>query len=187
MDKKSNKRALPPFLMVRSGLLKDWWPILVLLCMFPIIPEVEILNYDWVIGGWTMAFLLATIYSAINSSIRESDMKFNIKVIQDELKKYLHDDKYVLDFSILDGNLARILTEYTVRHNPGIFDKLMKKPESVKNLYMRSYIISGYLKQHSEKAQQILDKFKQDDVCPKVYKKLQKYKKRLADFEKKQR
>jgi len=184
------KNSLPPFLMVRSGLLNNWiWALGLgagLACS--ILKEHEFINGG--LGKWTtvfgVLFAIAMYYGAIKTDLKRDGMKNDIKTIQKEFYLYMKNNNYVLDFSkeIQNKKLMRILIEHIVKYDDGIFDKMVENPASVDDFDARNAIIGGELKVRPDHAQNVIESFNQQDISFKLYKKAQKYTERLRNSEK---
>ena len=187
------KNGLPPFLMVRSGLIKCWIPTMITVGGFALsalnAQNTQNINYErttWPAGIWGVLLALASINNAIKADFRRNEMKHDIEIIQSEFYRYMRNNKYTLEFSeyVQNKKLMRILIEHIVKYDGGIFDKMTTNPKTVDDFDVRNDIIRGELKVHPDHAPKVIESFDEQDVSPKLYKKAQKYTERLRKSEK---
>ena len=184
------KNGLPPFLMVRSGLLNSWIWTLGAGAGFAwsVLKEHE--GIDGGLDKWTIVFCIllavALYYGAIKTDLRRDDMKNDIQTIQKEFYLYMKNSNYTLEFSkeVQNKKLMRILIEHIVKYDPGIFDKMIATPESIDDFDVRNDIISGHLKNHSADAQKVIDTFDKQEISAELYEKVRLYATRLVNSEK---
>jgi len=80
--------------------------------------------------------------------------------------------------------VAKIMIGHIVKYNPGVFDKMIEKPDTVTDPETQSNIIAGHLKEHPGDAYKVIEKFKRGEIDPKVYNKALRYTARLNIAEK---
>lgn len=182
------KNGLPPFLMVRSGLLNGW---LVTLCALGIATwsagfasnASNGLVGDVAVGAVAFAGLC---YGAFSTKIKYQGFKQDIETIKVEFEKYINNDKYTLDFSdyVQNNKLMHILIDHIMKYDDGaIIDKIKADPNSVLALDVLNAILKSYLHRHPENAQIIRDKIPEDKMYDTVRRIIDKQTKRLANCE----
>lgn len=181
------KNALPPFLMVRAGLLNSWIPVTAIIgaCTGYLIKMRQnpgINATEPVVIGVSLCALGAVVGLIVTDKQKKS-MQQDINTIQTECYKYIHNNGYTLEFSnaVKNKKLMRILIEHIVKYEPGIFDKMMAKPESVYDFDVRGDIIGQHLKTHPADAQRILDAFDAESIPDHVYRRVNRYAARLKN------
>ncbi len=184
------KNSLPPFLMVRSGLLNMW----LLTLLIAIGAGVSVVKNNGNIFGETnmvpimwLACLVPSIGLGIYGTHKiKSGMIDDTKRIRDEFGLYIDNDKYTLDFSdyVQNKKLMCILIDHIMKYDDGtIIDKIKENPNSVPDLYVLNTILKSYLRRHSENAQIIRDKIPEDKMYDTVRRIIDKQTKRLANCE----
>ena len=179
------RNALPPFLMVRSGLLNGW-----LVTVAALLGAASAGNH---FAGNTLCGVSAGIlgfagicYGIISTERKHSIFKQDIEIIKDEFERYINNPNYsvYLAGKIRSPKLAKILIRDIAEHNPYVFDKMIAAPDTITDPETQSHVISGYLRKHPGDAQRGIDTFKPDQIDPKVYNKALKYATRLRNSEK---
>lgn len=186
---KRRENALPPFLMVRSGLLDAWIvPAVVTALAAGIVTGTQNFHSNSPLADVALATLIfiTVCYGTISTERKRKLFKQDIETIKREFAMYIKHQGYPLDLvgTIYSQKLAKILIEHIVKRNPGIFDKMIQNPDSVMDPETRSNIISGYLKTRPDVADKVVNTFKAGEIDPKVYNKALKYSNRLRDYEK---
>ncbi len=182
------KNRLPPFLMVRSGLLNGW---LVTLCVLGIATwsagfasnASNGLVGDVAVGAVAFAGLC---YGALSTERKYQRFKQDINFIKEEFKTYIDSEKYTLDFSdyVQNKKLMCILIDHIMKYDDGaIIDKIKENPNSVPDLYVLNTILKSYLRRHSENAQIIRDTIPKNKMYDTVRRIIDKQTKRLANCE----
>ncbi|MBO4480338.1 MAG: hypothetical protein J5742_01785 [Alphaproteobacteria bacterium] len=182
------KNSLPPFLLVRSGWLNQWvWTLIALAAFtgFGVNHNYEKLEHPELAAG-TVAFFLCLGFSwgaFVTPKIKQR-LNHDISTIREATTKYMSEPDYKLDLtdSLNSDKLARILLQHISKYNPGIFDKMLKNPESVNDIDTAQDIILGYLKKHPSDAQKVLDTFDIETMPKKVQRKTKRYANNLRKF-----
>ena len=188
--KRDEKRrnSLPPFLMVRSGLFNGWFVTLGALILaasssfFSMQPS-EYIWPDIAAGGLAFSGIC---YGMISTEKKRSLLKQDIENIRDEFNRYIYDPNYsvYLIGKVYSSKLAKILIRDITAHNPYVFDKMIKDPDTITDSETQSHIISGYLRKYPSDAQKVIDTFKPEQIDPKVYNTALTYVTRLKNSEK---
>ncbi|MBO7656502.1 MAG: hypothetical protein J6S80_02125 [Alphaproteobacteria bacterium] len=187
---RERKRAnsLPPFLMVRSGLLNQWvWPLIscIPLALCGINQEKLSEPARAVCSGISAFFVCMAFGWSIYITPRVNKwMKDDIFQIRNATSRYLKESDYQLDLTdqIDFEKLERILVQHISKHNPGLFDKMMQNPDSVADINVAENIILGHLKSHPDAAQKILDTFDIETMPTKVQRKVNRYANNLRNY-----
>lgn len=182
--KEQRKNALPPFLMVRAGLLDAWIvPIATTILVARVMGTGQNFQANFSLVDIACgALVFGTIcYGAISTDKKRKLLKQDIETIKNEFSMYLNHKDYPLDLvgTIYSPRLAKILMKHIVKHEPGIFDKMIENPNSVLDTETQSHIIAGYLSNHPGSADKIIQTFAPGEIDPKVYAKAVKYSNRL--------
>lgn len=130
-----------------------------------------------VVSGWLLKILSKPQYNRFQS---------DIDTIKDSFALYCGKNSNALNLTnmIYSHRVARIMIGHIVKYNPGVFDKMIEKPDTVTDPETQSYIIAGHLKEHPGDAYKVTEKFKRGDIDPKVYNKALRYDARLNVAEK---
>lgn len=185
-EKRAN--SLPPFLMVRSGLLNQWvWPLIscIPLALCGINQEKLSEPARAVCSGISAFFVCMAFGWSIYITPRVNKwMKGDIFQIRNATSRYLKESDYQLDLTdqINCEKLERILIQYISKYNPGLFDKMMQNPESVTDINVAQNIILGHLKKHPFDAQKILDTFDIETMPKQVQRKVNRYANNLRNY-----
>ena len=181
------RNSLPPFLMVRSGLLNQWvWPLIscIPLALCGINQEKLSEPARAICSGISAFFVcMAFGWSIYTTPMVKKWMKDDIWEIRMATSRYLKESDYQLDLTdqINCEKLEKILIQYISKYNPGLFDKMMMNPESVTDINVAKNIILGHLKKHPADAQKILDTFDIETMPQKVQRKATLYANRLRN------
>jgi len=182
------KRAesLPPFLMVRAGLLNQWvWSLIPGGAFIGLGINEEKLRQPKSLLG-TTGFLLALTFAwALHATPKIKEMlKKDIWTIRQETNRYMNESNYQIDLTdkINSDKLARILVQHISKYNPVLFDKMMQNPDSVADINVAGNIILGHLKSHPDAAQKILDTFDIETMPTKVQRKVNRYANNLRNY-----
>ena len=185
---KKRAESLPPFLMVRSGLLNQWvWPLIscIPLALCGINQEKLSEPARAVFSGISAFFVCMAFGWSIYITPRVNKwMKGDIFQIRNATSRYLKESDYQLDLTdqINCEKLERILIQYISKYNPGLFDKMMQNPESVTDINVAQNIILGHLKKHPFDAQKILDTFDIETMPKQVQRKVNRYANNLRNY-----
>ena len=185
---RERKRAesLPPFLMVRSGLLNQWvWPLISGGAFIGLgINEKKLEQPELFIGVSGFLFTLTTTWAIYATPKIQEAFKRDIWTIRQETNKYMDESNYQIDLTdkINSDKLARILVQHISKYNPGLFDKMMQNPDSVADINVAENIILGHLKSHPDAAQKILDTFDIETMPTKVQRKVNRYANNLRNY-----
>lgn len=130
-----------------------------------------------IVSGWLLKMLSESEYALFQS---------DVETIKDSFALYCGENDNALNIMgiIYSHRVAKIMIEYVVKYNPGIFDKMIKNPETVTDPETQSNIIAGHLKEHPSDAQKVIENFKRGDIDPRVYNRAARYAKRLKAAEK---
>ena len=176
-EKRAN--SLPPFLMVRSGLLNQWlWTLIPSATLVGFgINEEKLKHPELVCSGLAFLVCLTCGWAIYSYPIIKQCLKEDIWKIRTATNKYLHEPNCQLDLTdkIDSQKLERILVQHISKHNPGIFDKMMMNPESVLDINIAQNIILGHLKSHPDAAKKILDTFDIETMPKQVQRKVKRY------------
>ena len=181
------KNALPPFLMIRSGLLNGWF-----ITLGALAASTVIVGSSMILGKFTVLDIAAGIvgfsslcYGVFSTKRKNNIFKQDIEIIKDEFDRYIADKGYSIYLAgkIYSPKLARILIRDIAEHNPCVFDKMIADPNTVTDPETQSHVISGYLREHPGDAQKVIDTFEPGQIDPKVYNKALKYANRLKNSE----
>lgn len=185
-EKRAN--SLPPFLMVRSGLLNQWvWPLIscIPLALCGINQEKLSEPARAVCSGISAFFVcMAFGWSIYITPMVNKWMKDDIFQIRNATSRYLKESNYQIDLTdkINSDKLERILVQHISKYNPGLFDKMMQNPDSVADINVAENIILGHLKSHPDAAQKILDTFDIETMPTKVQRKVNRYANNLRNY-----
>ena len=129
------------------------------------------------VSGWLLKILSKPQYSRFQS---------DIDTIKDSFALYCGENGNAINLAdiIYSHRVARIMIGHIVKYNPGVFDKMIRNPETVTDLETQSNIIAGHLKEHPSDAGKVIEKFKRGDIDPRVYNRAARYAKRLKAAEK---
>ena len=129
------------------------------------------------VSGWLLKILSKSQYNYFQNDIDTIKCSFAL---------YCGENSNALNLTnmIYSHCVARIMIGHIVKYNPGVFDKMIRDPETVTDPETQSYIIAGHLKEHPGDAYKVIEKFKRGDIDPKVYNKALRYAKRLKAAEK---
>ncbi len=185
------KRAesLPPFLMVRAGLLNQWlWTLIAGGAFVRLgINEEKLKQPELLFGATGFLFTLTIAWATYATPKIKEMLKKDIWTIRQETNRYMNESNYQIDLTdkINSDKLERILVQHISKYNPGLFDKMMQNPDSVADINVAENIILGHLKSHPDAAQKILDAFPRKETFPKkLYSRLNRYATRLKQSEK---
>lgn len=188
---RDKKRAgsLPPFLMVRSGLLNQWvWSLIPGGAFIGLgINEKKLGHPELLLGATEFLLFLTFLWASHATQQIQKALKYDIWTIRQETNRYMNESNYQIDLTdkINSDRLARILVQHISKYNPVLFDKMMQNPDSVADINVAENIILGHLKSHPDAAQKILDAFPRKETFPKkLYSRLNRYANRLKQPEK---
>lgn len=185
---RERKRAesLPPFLMVRAGLLNQWvWPLISGGAFVGLgINEKKLEHPELLLGATGFLFFLTFMWALYVTPKIQERLKNDMRNIRQEILRYMHSPDYQIDLTdkIFSDKLARILVQHISKYNPGLFDKMMQNPDSVADIKMAENIILGHLKSHPDAAQKILDTFDIETMPKKLRRKLNLYTDGFANY-----
>lgn len=185
---RDKKRAgsLPPFLMVRSGLLNQWvWPLISGGAFVGLgINEEKLEQPELLLWATGFLFFLSALWPAYATPKIQEALKDDIRNINQETRRYMDSPDYQIDLTdkINSDKLARILVQHISKYNPGLFDKMMQNPDSVADINVAENIILGHLKSHPDAAQKILDTFDIETMPTKVQRKVNRYARNLRNY-----
>lgn len=184
-DKKRAK-SLPPFLMVRSGLLNQWvWPLISGGAFTGLgINEEKLRQPELLLGATGFLFFLTLLWASHATPEIQKALKKDIWTIRQETNRYMDESNYQIDLTdeIFSDKLARILVQHISKYNPGLFDKMMQNPDSVADINVAENIILGHLKSHPDAAQKVLDTFDIETMPTKVQRKVNRYARNLRNY-----
>lgn len=186
---KKRAESLPPFLMVRAGLLNQCvWSLISGGAFIGLgINEKKLEQPYLLLGAIDFLFFLTILWALhVTPKIKEM-LKKDIWTIRQETNRYMDESNYQIDLTdkINSDKLARILVQHISKYNPGLFDKMMQNPDSVADMNVAENIILGHLKSHPDAAPKILDAFPRKETFPKkLYSRLNRYATRLKQSEK---
>lgn len=186
---KKRAESLPPFLMVRSGLLNQWvWSLIPGGAFIGLgINEKKLGHPELFIGVSGFLFTLTIVWALCATPKIQEMLKKDIWTIRQKTNRYMDESNYQIDLTgkINSDKLARILVQHISKYNPGLFDKMMQNPDSVADINVAENIILGHLKSHPDAAPKILDAFPRKETFPKkLYSRLNRYATRLKQSEK---
>lgn len=129
-----------------------------------------------IVSGWLLKMLSESEYALFQS---------DVETIKDSFALYCGENDNALNITgiIYSHRVAKIMIGHVVKYNPGIFDKMIKNPETVTDPETQSNIIAGHLKEHPSDAQKVIEKFKRCDIDRRVYDRAARYAKRLKATE----
>lgn len=185
---RDRKRAesLPPFLMVRSGLLNQWvWPLISGGAFVGLgINEKKLDHPELLLGATGFLFFLTFMWALYVTPKIQEMLKNDMRNIRQEILRYMHSPDYQIDLTdeIFSDKLARIMVQHISKYNPGLFDKMMQNPDSVADINVAENIILGHLKSHPDAAQKILDTFDIETMPTKVQRKVNRYANNLRNY-----
>lgn len=181
------KNALPPFLMIRSGLLNGWFVTLGALGVVAAMNGFSMNHSENVLPDIAAGILgfAGVCYGIISTKRKNNIFKQDIEIIKDEFDRYITDKNYSIYLAgkIYSPKLARILIRDIAEHNPYVFDKMITTPDTITDPETQSHVIFGYLRRHPGDAQKVIDTFEPGQIDPKVYNKALKYANRLKNSE----
>ena len=179
------KNGLPPFLMVRSGLLNGWMVTAALLLLVASVGNRFAGNTLCGVSAGILGFA-GICYGIISTERKYKIFKHDIKIIKDEFEWYINNPNYsvYLAGKICSPKLAKILIRDIAEHNPYVFDKMVATPDTITDPETQSHVISGYLRKYPGDAQKVIDKFEPGQIDPRVYNKALTYVTRLKNLEK---
>ena len=186
---KKRAESLPPFLMVRSGLLNQWvWSLISGGAFIGLgINEEKLGRPELFLGVSGFLLSLTLAWATYATPQIQKALKYDIWTIRQETNRYMDESNYQIDLTdkINSDRLARILVQHISKYNPVLFDKMMQNPDSVADINVAKNIILGHLKSHPDAAQKILDAFPRKETFPKkLYSRLNRYANRLNKSEK---
>ena len=170
------RNSLPPFLMIRAGLLRAWYPWLLLQsALIYELENPEMQNQN------TMNVVMVLLAASVTVGLRycpktSNTMLSEVNKIQSSLNAYMNDNfwshKLSTTADIKHKKLSRILTQHISKNNHEIFDKMMKNPESVADIETATNIILGHLKAKPQDAEKVWQAFHciPDDLLKKLNK-----------------
>lgn len=128
------------------------------------------------VSGWFLKLFSKSKYAMFQS---------DVDTIQSNLSFYVGKNDNALNLAgmVYSRKIAKILIRYLTQYNPGVFDKMIGRPETVTDAETRSHIIAGHLRAHPDAASKVIESFKPSEIDPKVYNTALKYAKRLKDCE----
>ncbi len=185
---RERKRAesLPPFLMVRAGLLNQWvWPLISGGAFIGLgINEEKLRQPELLLGTTSILVALTFAWATYATPEIQKAFKKDIWTIRQETNRYMNESNYQIDLTdkINSDKLARILVQHISKYNPGLFDKMMQNPDSVADINVAENIILGHLKSHPDAAQKILDTFDIETMPTKVQRKVNRYANNLRNY-----
>ena len=105
----------------------------------------------------------------------------NIKDLNDQADEYvgLHGT-----WDIAASKMHLMVLPYVVKQKPGIFDIFIKYPKSISDMKIAESILLTHLKSHPDDAQKVLDTFNAESLPKKLYRRANRYAKRLNKSEK---
>ena len=171
------KNALPPFLMVRGGLLNEALIAALITiplaeCVFGRYTKQNTLAAFVYVGLYVVPFVIGALKAAVMShekNIIKQDIDYYSRSYEPELPSI---KKYECE------HMAEIMARYASKNNPKFFENLIENPTSVKDEKMASAIIRGHIKSHPEDIQKVLDTFTIGTIPNKLYQQLRKCKAR---------
>ena len=187
------KCSLPPFLMVRAGLLNSVLPTLLSgSCLTAALINNNYQTFprgDILISGLFVITISCFVFDQERMRRYMDLMREDINTISYQLNEFISnkDKDATLDLNPSTARfpkLITIMTRHFVKNNPGLFDKIIANPNSVQNMDVAENIVLGYLKKHPASAQLVLDTFNEATMPAKVYKKATLYANRLKGHEK---
>jgi len=170
------RNSLPPFLMVRAGLLRAWYPWLLLQsALIYELAKPEMQNQN------TMKVTMVLLAVSVTVGLRHCPKTFNtmlseVNLIKTRFAEYMDDNRQPRPLSttadIKHKKLSRILTQHISKNNHEIFKKMMEKPESVADIETATNIILGHLKAKPQDAEKVWQAFHciPDDLLKKLNK-----------------
>ena len=183
---KKRAESLPPFLMVRSGLLNQWvWPLISGGAFVGLgINEKKLEHPELLFGATVFLFFSTFLWASHATPEIQKALKKDIWTIRQEIRRYMGSPDYQIDLTdeIFSDKLERILVQHISKHNPGLFDKMMQNPDSVADINVAENIILGHLKSHPDAAQKILDTFDIETMPTKVQRKVNRYANNLRNY-----
>ncbi len=183
---KKRAESLPPFLMVRAGLLNQWiWPLISGGAFVGLrINEKKLAHPELLLGATGFLFFLTLMWALYVTPEIQEALNNDMRNIRQEINRYMDFPNYKIDLTdkIFSDKLARILVQHISKYNPGLFDKMMQNPDSVADINVAENIILGHLKSHPDAAQKILDTFDIETMPTKVQRKANRYAHTLRNY-----
>lgn len=156
----TNKYKLPPFLMIRAGVLRPIIPAIIGAGLTGLMLTNE--NYkmgkcgEFLLSASILVFATCACWGKYAVEHKKNQMKERANNINDAAKIYIRDGVLKINS---DDKFNLLVLQNIAKHNPGIFDKFMQNPNSITDKKIAENILFGHLKSHPVDAQKILDVF----------------------------
>jgi hypothetical protein len=186
------KCSLPPFLMVRAGVLN---PLLGAMLSAGML-SAALINHNYekfprgdiLVSGLFVTLAITFVFGQAYARSYAASMREDINTISDKLNEFLstNNSNTTLDLDTTQvkfPKLISLMTRHFAKNNPGVFDKLIANPQSVQDMNVAENIILGHLSKSPTSAQLVLDTFSETTIPEKVYKKATRYAERLKRHE----
>ena len=169
--KEKRKNALPPFLMVRGGLLNE-----ALIAAMITIPLAEFVFGKYTKQNDFAAFLYVCLYIIpfVIGAFKAAIMSHEKDIIKQDLYYYswAHDYELPSVKKYECQHMAEIMARHAAKNNPEFFNNLIKNPKSVQDEKMASAIIRGHLKSCPDDIQKVLDTFQIGTIPKRLYRQM---------------
>jgi hypothetical protein len=172
MNKKENKNLLPPFLMIRSGLLNDFVLAAALTAGTGIVESTLSSQQD--VGFPTLLMAIVTcLFAAIRTSAKYDYMRQDIAYVIEQMRD-LKDDNGDVRLSMSHfPRLAQIMVRYISKKDPVYFNKMVNDPHSIQNDIVERDIAIGHLRAHPKDAYLLQNTNVNIDMLPRnLYRKI---------------
>ena len=153
---KKNKNLLPPFLMIRSGLLND----LILaagLVGGVCIADATLSDKQSIGYASLMVFVIAFLIASVKTAAKKDYMRQDIEQVIEQMQDFKNDNCDMRFGMVHFPRLAQRLVRYMSKKDNAYFDKLVQNPKAVQNNVVERDIVIGHLQANPGDAKLLKD------------------------------
>lgn len=148
---KKNKNLLPPFLMIRSGLLNDLMlasGLLAGVCVADItLSDKQSIGYASLI-----VFVIAFLIASVKTAAKKDYMRQDIEQVIEQMQDFKNDGGDMRFGMVHFPRLAQRLVRYMSQQDPEYFYKVVTSSQSIQDSTVKRDIAIGHLKAHPKDA-----------------------------------
>jgi len=149
--KKEQKKLLPPFLMIRSGLINDFMVAATVTAGAGALDFTYSDNKDLGAGTF-LVFMLTFLFATVKTMGKLGDMKQDIEQVTSQMQEFKDGCGDLRISGLQNPRMAQRIVQHMSKQDPAYFNKMVKNPMSIQNEVLERDIAIGHLRAHPRDA-----------------------------------